>query len=352
MASHDRSLWPRGTGAALLASAAVFIAGLLLLLGARRVSGWPADADIAAVLLVVLLVSLIPVGLRVLDFLAANRAVIGSQWLNLDLSRVDLTRASQSTGIEVVPANMGISGPIVTDTSPMQIMDALRTASAHEVVVVDIRTGETWWVTRLLAFADGSARQGAPAAIVFTGRRGNRPDQFLGWATPTTVLGAILADRCEYATRHRRARAIAGQINVFRGSELLPASPTAAIHLHHDVSRYATPEYLDLGDAVTEQIIMDQLAVHDGTGSLEDPPDRLTLGRLGELFAAVLVTRVIDINWPRPRQVETVLAAPEPFVALVDDGRFVSMLRSADAQRAILGQLVGQAQEAAASDGR
>lgn len=351
MADHQRSLWPAGTAVALVASAAAFGLGLLLMLAVRRNTGWPAEADIATVLLVVLLISLIPIGLRLLDFLAINRAVIGSKWLNLDLSRVDLNRASESTRAELVPANMGIAGPIVTDTAPMEIIDALRTASEHVVVVVDIRGGDTWWVTRLLAFAAGAVRQGAPTAIVFTGRRENRPGQFLGWAAPDAILEAILANSHAYAERYRRACAIAAQLNAFRGFELLPNCSGAPVVPHADVARYAMPDYLDLGDAVNEQIIMDQLAGAVGADvSLEVPPDLLTLSRLGELFGPVLITAGIDINWTGQRQVEAALAVAEPFVALHDDGRFVSMLRCADAQRSILGQLVTQAQESAAPE--
>lgn len=54
--------------------------------------------------------------------------------------------------------------------------------------------------------------------------------------------------------------------------------------LHHDVQRYLNEAFTSLGNAVTEQILMDQLALSFPTPSLETPPDRLTLGRLNDLF--------------------------------------------------------------------
>lgn len=187
----------------------------------------------------------------------------------------------------------------------------------------------------------GSGPPWAPQVIVFMGRCGNRPDQFLGWARPAVVLDAILQDRDVYRERYEKAVVLARHLAFFRGTELLPPG----VSLHHEVNRYTVPphDYARLGDAALEQIVMDQLAQRGPEGALEEQPDRLTLGRLNTLFAAVLVTESVDVTWPAAPQVEAVLAAHEPFVALVRDGTFVAMLRCADAERAILAQLVAEA---------
>jgi hypothetical protein len=308
----------------------------------RAASGWPGEGTTGWVMLALLLISLVPVGLTVLDFLAEGRAIVGTKWFNLDLSRVDLARtAAEETA--VLPANLGVTGPVVSDTSPMDIVAALAEATRHDIVVIDIRDGDAWWVTRLLAFAAGAARRGAPLAIVFIGRRGDRPGQFLGWAAPAAVLDAILRDRDAYAERYARGVAIARQLALFRGVQFLPVGAV----LNMDVQRYTLPpkDYSRLGDAALEQVVMDQLGQHGPEGLLESPPDRLTLARLDALFGAVLVTECVDIDAPGAAQTEAVLAARGPFVALVRDGAFVSMLRAADAERAILRQLVGRGRE-------
>jgi hypothetical protein len=343
MANSGKALWSYSAPAALGAAIALFAVGVLVLVVVRRASGWPSEAAIDWVVLILLIISLAPVGLKLLDFLAERRAVLGSKWFNLDLSRMDLMRVSTAE-TEVIPANLGITGAVVSDTAPMDIMEALRKASRQPFVVVDIGDGDDWWVTRLLAFSAGAVRRLAPEAIVFIGRRENRPDQFLGWATPAVVLEAILQDREEYRARYEKAVVLAHHLAFFRGTELLPPG----VSLHPDVLRYTGPphNYEELGDAALEQIVMDQLAGHGGPeGQLEARPDRLTLARLNTLFAAVLVTESVDITWTAARQVAAVLAARAPFVALVRDGAFVSMIRCADAERAILAQLVSQARD-------
>ena len=52
----------------------------------RAATGW--------VVLAVLLLSLAPVALLVLDFLAERRPILGTKWFNLDLSPVDLARTA------------------------------------------------------------------------------------------------------------------------------------------------------------------------------------------------------------------------------------------------------------------
>jgi hypothetical protein len=154
------------------------------------------------------------------------------------------------------------------------------------------------------------------------------------------VLDAILADREPYAERYARATAIAAQLALYRGGQFLPQG----LMLDFDVQRYTQPpqDYSALGAAALEQVVMDQLAQHGVDGALEDPPDRLTLSRLGALFGAVLVTESVDVGASGAAQAEAALAAHGPFVALVREGSFVAMLRSADAERAILRQLVRQ----------
>jgi hypothetical protein len=344
MASTARALWTHGTTAALGSAAALFVVALLAVLIVRAASGWPGEAATGWVVLAVLLLSLAPVALLVLDFLAERRAILGTKWFNLDLSRVDLARTA-SEELAVLPANLGVTGPVVSDTAPMDIMAALTAAIRHDIVVVDIRDGDAWWVTRLLAFAAGAVRRGAPEAIVFVGRRGNRPGQFLGWAPPREVLDAILREPRGYAERYERGLAIARQLTLSKFLPQVVAPGGASLALHPDIQRYtvAPHDYSGLGDAAVEQVVMDQLGNQMAPGgSLEAPPDRLTLARLQELFAPVLVTESVDVEASGAVQTDAVLAARGSFIALVRDGTFVSMLRSADAQRAILRQLVGQ----------
>ncbi|WP_426991181.1 hypothetical protein [Methylomonas sp. CM2] len=46
--------------------------------------------------------------------------------------------------------NIGISGTVVTDAAPMEILDTLALATQCEVAVVDLKEGDAWWMSRLL----------------------------------------------------------------------------------------------------------------------------------------------------------------------------------------------------------
>jgi hypothetical protein len=348
MVNPKNALWSYGTLPALGAAALTFLVGFLVLMAVRSATGWPSEATLDWVVLILVVASLTPVALRVLDFLAENRAVLGSKWFNLDLSRVDLA-AGASREMEFLPANLGLTGPVISDTSPMSIVDALQSATRQPFAVVDIGDGDAWWVTRLIAFSAGAIRRGAPEAIVFVGRRENRPDQFLGWAPPGAVLEAILRDKDIYRERYEKAAAIARQLALFFGGAMVPPGT----NLHPDVQRYTFPhEYSKLGEAALEQIVMDQLANQlEPGGSLEDQPDKLTLARLNSLFGTVLVTKGIDVAWPAARQIETVLGSDWPFDALVRSGTFVAMLRRTDAERSLLSQLMAQERDQSAAIG-
>ena len=51
----------------------------------------------------------------------------------------------------------------------MQIVSALETATTHQVVCLDLRSGNAWWMTRLFALCTGAVRVGSPKIVVFVG---------------------------------------------------------------------------------------------------------------------------------------------------------------------------------------
>jgi hypothetical protein len=193
-------------------------------------------------------------------------------------------------------------------------------------------------VTRLLALGAGAVRAGAPTVLVFIGTRENRPRQYLGWADPKSVVESILRDKSEYRARYDKALRIARQVVMYGQNELLPQQPDPFV-LHPDVSRYTgNAAYAALGEAVSEQILMDQLAKMPD--SLENPPDRLTLGRLVDLFGHCLSTAAVDLGWPKPKQVSALLEATSGYVALVKGGRYEAMIEKQEGERVLLRELL------------
>ncbi|SIO52980.1 hypothetical protein SAMN05444722_3150 [Rhodovulum sp. ES.010] len=337
-------LWRYGVRGALIAAVFLFGLGAAALALVRSMVAWPTDEAIGSVLLVVLLVSLIPLALVILEFLARQRAVLDLQGImRIDLSRGEGTPDAVRQRPVTLPANMGRTGPIVSDTLPMDILDVLATSARSDMVVVDIEGGDAWWVTRLLALAAGAMRRGTPSVITFVGREENRDRRFLGWARPRDVLGAILDDRDDYRRRYDQARSLSAQYLLLGSDPPFPVAPQP----HVGVWRYLDDDrYKDLGDDAPEQILMDQLASQLAVGgSLEDPPDKLTLARLEELLRPCLIRSTIDADWPGEKQVEAVLGAREDYIALVRDGAFDSLIIVARAERFLLRRLVSEMRE-------
>jgi len=338
MSGKHEPLWPFGARASVLTAVAVWLGMSFLFVATRTYLDWPDDESIKLAVFIVLGMGLIPLALLLLDFAARSGVALSFKGLQIDFSRVDLTRPELTRQSLGIPDNIGVSGPIISDTTPMSIIKTLREVTSSEIVVIDLRRGEAWWVTRLLALSAGAVRAGAPTVLVFIGTRENRPRQYLGWADPKGVLESILRDKAEYRARYDKAVRIARQVVMYGQNELLPQRPDP-FELHTEVGRYTgSADYAALGEAVTEQILMDQLAKMPD--SLEAPPDRLTLGRLADLFGHCLSTAAVDLEWPKAKQVSALLEATSRYVALVKGGRYESMIEKGDGERLLLRELL------------
>jgi len=287
---------------------------------------------------------------------------VGIAGVKLDFSQASsiVTHAS----IEL-PSKIGYPGPLVSDSSALQIVQNLWPATAAEVVRLDLGQGEEWWVTRLLVFASGAVRAGMPQAFVFLGTRHSVRGTFLGWARPSALLDALRTVERKvlnppsvvtYGQLYDKAVSIARQVTMFKKHDVpkppyvvapapvspLPPNVDVTMVLGDDVRRYLDrPDYFKLGGEVQEQILMDQI----GLLKLEEPADPLTLSRLEELFGHCLNCDTIDVNRPKSEQVRALLETEGPYIALVNRGRYQAMVERTAAEREILRQLVIPAEE-------
>lgn len=182
--NQQEPLWPFGTRAALLAAAFIWFAIVLIFAATRTYLGWPDDISLKLAALIVIALGLIPLAFRLLDFPASRCAVLDIKGVKIDFSRVDLDQPEVRRETPGIPDNIGVSGPIVSDTSPMNIIQTLRDATKNEIIVIELKEGDAWWVTRLLALTAGAVRAGSPKAFVFIGMKENRSHQFLCWTEP------------------------------------------------------------------------------------------------------------------------------------------------------------------------
>lgn len=333
-------MWPYSRTLAIVSIPIAWILFAVLFSLTHKYANWPDAESRNSIVIVAIVVSFIPLLLVLLDFLSSRRAVLDIKGVKIDFGWIDLSQAEVRHESFGLPDNIGIAGAIVSDSSPMQIVSALQEATANEVVLLDIKDGNAWWVTRLLALSAGAVRAGSPKAFVFVGMKENIQGQFLGWAEPASIQKAILNAREPYQTTYQTAMRIARQIAMFGANDLLPAGPSGFV-LHSDVTRYTyNPDFVKLGDAAFEQILMDQLAKQ----LLENPPDRLTLGRLMELFGHCLYQHAIDLLWPNEKQISSFLDSTSVYVALLKNGKYESLVKREDGERLIIRELFLQSQ--------
>lgn len=101
------------------------------------------------------------------------------------------------------------------------------------------------------------------------------------------------------------------------------------------------PDYVELGPAVFESVLMDQLRV-----ALEHQPDRITLSRLEGLLGHALCRARIDADASSETQLAAFLSQRATYVALVRDEQYVSLIEREVAEHAMLRQLLAQSQPA------
>src|SRR5262249_18026727 len=161
-----------------------------------------------------------------------------------------------------------------------------------------------------------------------------------------------LNDNPEYESRYRIAKVVARQYAMFglpHAQEWLPRaqqpqgqSPNAytsqPVSLHPDVrnysSRYDESEGVMLAAVLIDGLRGDPALASTLSKNLENPPDRLTSGRLTQLFDHCLYLDVIDRSWANEKQVSAFLDTNSQFVALVRRGKYESMLEADLGQRA------------------
>ena len=344
MQNKTDNLWQINRIWAFISIPLIWLFFVIIFILGQKYAGWSSTLE-STIIIIVAAISFFPTVLVLLDFFSAKRAVLDLKGFKIDFSNISLDAPGIRRESFGLPDNIGISGQIVTDSLPMSIIETLEVAVDHDIVVLNIQSGDAWWVTRLLALSAGAVRAGSPAVLVFIGKKENVPNTFIGWGRPKDILNAILNDKEEYRARYNKAIVIARQVLLYSHPDLKPPD----FPLPNDVLRYTGHNnYTNLGEAVTEQIILDQLAnsfTPEPDGSLENPPDKLTLNRINELFGHCLYKDSIDLNHKNENQIEQLLNAKAPYVALVKEGQYDSILKQTEGERLILKELFRQSKK-------
>jgi len=329
MSKPGSPFWPFPPRSALFAVIGLLIVLLAILAALRATVNWPSETSETGVLIGIMVLSLLPLLLALLDVLIAQGAIIEYAGVKVNFAR---SKETAPIGITVAP-NIGVPGVPVSDSSSAQILETLREATRTAVAVIDLERGQAWWETRLFVLLAGANRLRKPDKIVFVGTDATVERRFEGWAHPDDLLPLLAAtdprfEWCLYATR-----AAAWQWQLVEPLER-PVTPAGVAAANPPVPPWMTGTLakayqwmaFDAGlpnDLFAEQLLQSELGKRIET---QEPPRSITLTRLEDLFRPVLNKEAVDLTWPAEKQLEAFLSSNAPYIAVTTDGRYSALV--------------------------
>lgn len=299
------NLWPFGTRAAILSVPVLLIALLVTVAVLRRAASWPPPQWNGWALLAIVVVSVLPLILLVLDKLATTGGSIKVPG-GFEVAFAAVTTAATSGTSMTISGNLGSPpGAAIVDSAGTSIFEALREAANNPIAVVDLVDGHAWWETRLLVLLSGASRLNRPRVIVFLATQATKPRRFLGWAPSPELLHAQLASasqaelaayRSAQAQAGRYALGDVGQNQVSQLPWPSPLSQASPPPPDTPVSRQdLRPAILGPGpaprDLVPEAFLLQALTSIE---SQPAGPPHVTATRLHEMFGSLLRTIALD----------------------------------------------------------
>ncbi|SEQ06762.1 hypothetical protein [Nitrosomonas ureae] len=321
MNDAKHKLWPFSPRASLI-TAIVFLVVFLVLIGIlRTLAAWPSAQSESIVLIGILVLSLLPIALALLDKIIDRGAVIEYGGVKLAFSQ------SRELGISglTVAANIGVRGVAITDSGTIQILDALKQASTQDIVIIDLEEGQAWWETRLLVLLAGAERRGKPDKIVFVGKDAAKDQQFQGWSYTSQLLSCLLKAHPQFERILHAARAAASQLALVEPGQ--PPNPPWQPPLGPLAMRYQWMAN-DPATGLPNELFMEQ-ALQSELGEKFEQQEgsrSINLVRLEELFRPTLHKDCIDLSWPADRQLDAFFGTDVPFLAITQDGRYSALV--------------------------
>jgi hypothetical protein len=334
---RDDRLWPFDIRIAVLWAPILFIGLVLGLALLRELAQWPPPALDQVVILAILLVSLLPVLLAILDLVAERGGAISFRGVTLDFS------AAGAAPTYAVPHNIGLPGTPIADSGTENIVEALRGAATSEVIVVDLEDGEAWWETRLLVLIAGAVRIGRPDAAVFVARDGGIAGSFQGWAPPSALLPLLLRTDRRYQEAYYRAKAWIGRWELAEPA-VTPqpaagrARPPAARPPKLPAAIGAPHPFIALEDGLPSEFGFERLLQSELGTYVEGSEKPRTIGifRLEELFRPVLRRSSVDEDSPAETQIDAILSTEQPYIAVTQTGRYLRLIPRVTGLAAVL----------------
>jgi hypothetical protein len=346
MNDSDRRFWPFRPRTSIASAIVTLVALLVVLLILRGTIEWPDKESQTTVLIGVLLISLLPILLALVDVVIERGAVIEYFGVKIDLSNVRNIGESGFT----VPVNIGVRGQSVTDSSTTEILDALRQSTSSDLVIIDLEAGQAWWETRLLVLLTGAVRLKKPEKVVFVGLDGGLDKSFQGWSHPNELLPHLLKAHPQYVLSYHKAKAAALQWALV---EPIGVGPTPTPPLGGLIP--AQPPWMQAGlatrhpwmpfnsaDGLPNELLAEQLLQSDLGENLEQKGQTksISLVRLKDLFQPVLRTDSIDESWPAERQMSAFFDGDAPYIAVTRNKQYTTLVSRVTVLNAVLKRFV------------
>ncbi len=341
MKDPDRKLWPYQSRTAITFSILILILSLIAYIVLQTVFSWPSQETEKTVLLGIFIFSLIPILLMVADVVVERGAVVEYKGVKIDFSQV---QKAATPGI-TIPANIGIAGQPVSDSSTTQILDTLREAEKSNCIVIDLEEGQAWWETRLLVLLSGAVRHSRPNIFAFVGKDGGVDKCFQGWGSADDLFPILLKAHPQYQQIYYSVLAAVRQWELVepQGPNIQPAQPvwmqapggTPGLAGKHPWMAF------DHSTGLPNKLFAEQLFASELGEKIEqeESPRTISLVRLEELFRPVLHTAFIDETWTTERQLSEFFEDNLEYIAFTHNSQYKSLISRIDVLNTIIGEL-------------
>ena len=346
----DRRFWPYSPRFSLAAVLVVLVSLLVTVAVLKSILQWPDAQSDSIVLIGVLLLSLLPVVLAVLDVIIERGGAIEYGSVKIDFSQ---GRKQGASGI-TVPPNIGVKGLPLTDSSTTQILDTLRQATAAELVVIDLEDGQAWWETRLLVLVSGAVRLGKPDKFVFVAKDSKINQHFEGWGYARDLFSHLVGAHPQYARSLQSAWAAAQQWDLVEPldsampGDVRVAPPPVPPWLSGRLATAHQWMAFDANTGLHNDLFAEQLLQSDLGAKIETQEGSrlMTLAHMRELFLPILNMQHVDLNWTPDEQLETFLDSDADFLAITKGDTYSALVPRAVLSNQVLRAVVRPEKEA------
>jgi hypothetical protein len=312
---YNAFFWPWSPRSAVVVVPLALISLLIALGVARSVMSWPDPGAMPWVVLALVVLSLVPLFLLVLDGMARQGGAL--EWRGFRLS-FDGTAAPFGYS---VPANAAVPGMPIADSGMESVLRTSEAAARNRILVVDLANGYAWWESRLLMLCAVASRRPEPSAVVFTADLAGKDYQFVGWSSPGALLERLLAVRPELLTAYESAvsdsvRYVAGQgpkPPLKSSDEFMPDVPPSERYLGMHVQRIES-----------------------------EKSSPMTASAVRELFEPVLNIASVDQSLSGPDWLRAALSSETDYLAITGEGRYIGLISRWSIVNRILLELSGQ----------